>query len=92
MANWIAVNHVGTFRKGVVYSSEQLGVLGRMAVYSGHLIPYVEELPSGRPRKTAARKKRKGWADGEVAVQAGSGEDVRDDSGEEGSPFLHSGD
>lgn len=67
MSAWMAVNHVGKFRKGEIYTSEQLGVLGRMAVYSGHLIPHVEELPSARPRKKAGQsvRRKRGWADGE---------------------------
>jgi hypothetical protein len=82
--------HVGKFRRGQIYTSAQLGVLGRMAVHSGHLVPYVDQLPSGRKRP--ARKKGKGWADGEVGVQAGSGEGVRDDSGAQGSQGVHGGD
>lgn len=89
MANWIAINHVGKFRKGHVYTSAQLGVLGRMAVYSGHLIPHVETLPSGRkkaasaaPKKLSQNQRRKrGWADGEAVVQAGGSEELRDDPG-----------
>lgn len=65
--SWIAVSHVGAFRKGHIYTSEQLGVLGRMAAYSGHLIPYVEQMPSARPRKkpTQTQRRKRGWADGE---------------------------
>ena len=78
---WIAITHVGKFRRGRIYTSTQLGVLGRMAAYSGHLIPYVEPLPSGRKKLTAAQRRKKGWADGEAPVQAGGSQDVRDESG-----------
>lgn len=91
--SYLALRHVGKFRRGFIYTSEQLGVLGRMAVKSGHLIPAPE--PSKKPvrKKPAQSQRRKrGWADGEVAVQAGSGEELRDDSGSQGGQVVHGGD
>lgn len=81
--DWIATKHVGKFRRGVVYRKGELGVLGRMAVKAGILVPYVEAKP---PKKLSqSQRRKKGWADGEAGVQAGGSPDVRDDSGEEGS-------
>lgn len=79
--NWIAVNHVGKFSRGHIYTAAQLGVTGRMAVKAGLLVPYVDPLPSGRKKMTAAQRRKKGASGGESAVQAGSGPDLRDDSG-----------
>jgi hypothetical protein len=68
---WIAVNNVGKFRQGRIYDSSQLGVIGRMAAYSGHLVPHVDPLPSARKRPVARKKptqserRKRGWADGE---------------------------
>lgn len=83
MSAWMAVNHVGKFRKGEIYTSEQLGVLGRMAVYSGHLIPHVEQMPSARPRKKPSQsvRRKKGWADGEPSAAEpvpGTGDSAED--------------
>lgn len=62
MATYVAVNHVGKFRRGQLYTTEQLGVLGRMAVASGHLKPYVE---ADRPKKAAPQRRKKGLTNGE---------------------------
>lgn len=81
---WIAVSHVGKFRKGHIYTTEQLGVLGRMAAHSGHLIPHVEVMPSARPRKkpTQTQRKKRGWADGEPGgTESGAGPDAVDGPG-----------
>lgn len=83
--SWIAVSHVGKFRKGHIYTSDQLGVLGRMAAHTGHLIPYVEELPSSRPRKkpTQTQRRKRGWADGEPgAVESGTGQGDTPEAGQ----------
>lgn len=73
--NWIAASHVGKFIRGQIYTSAQLGVTGRMAVKAGLLVPYVDPLPSGRKKLTAAQRKRKGWADGQSGgPEAGGGE------------------
>lgn len=79
--NWIAVNHVGKFARGHIYTSAQLGVTGRMAVKAGLIVPYVDPLPSGRKKLTAAQRRKKEVTDGETGVQAGSGPDLRDYSG-----------
>jgi len=78
---WLAVNNVGKFRRGVIYDSSQLGVIGRMAAYSGHLVPHVDPLPSARKRPVARKKLtqseriKRGWADGEPgAAESGTGE------------------
>lgn len=76
MAKWMAVNHVGKFRKGHIYDTSQLGVLGRMAAYSGHLIPHVEQLPSGRRKPTQSQRRKKGWADGEQGPVESTGGEV----------------
>lgn len=69
---WYATAHAGKFRRGQVYVREQLGVLGRMAVKAGILIPYEQAVPV--TRKKGARR-------GKAGVEAGGGQDVRDDSG-----------
>lgn len=79
--NWIAVNHVGKFARGHIYTSAQLGVTGRMAVKAGLLVPYVDPLPSGRKKLTGTQRRKKVTTDGKASVQAGSGPDVRDDPG-----------
>lgn len=86
MANWLAVRTVGVFRRGHMYTTEQLGVLGRMAVKCGHIIR-ADDIPervvtgenkATRPR-SVRRAKVKEVADGEQGVvQAGSGERLRD--------------
>lgn len=97
MQNWIAVKHVGKFRRGHIYTTEQLGVLGRMAVKAGVLIP-APETPKPKPKQVRrkpnqSQRRKKGWADGEPSpVQAGGSEGVRDDSGPQGSQVVHGGD
>jgi hypothetical protein len=85
--SWIAVKHVGNFRRGHIYTAQQLGVLGRMAVKAGLLVPAPEEpKPKAKPKPVRKKlnqnqRRKRGWADGEVAVQAGGGQELRDDSG-----------
>lgn len=69
---WYATAHAGKFRRGQVYVRAQLGVLGRMAVKAGILIPYEQAAPVTRKR---------GVRRGKAGVQTGSGPDVLDDTG-----------
>jgi hypothetical protein len=69
---WMAVQHAGKFRRGQVYVRAQLGVLGRMAVKAGILIPYEQAVPV--TRKKGARR-------GKAGAEAGGGPELRDDSG-----------
>lgn len=57
-SKWIAINHVGAFRRGHIYTRSQLGVLGRMAALSGHLIPYAEPEPVARAARKPGRPKK----------------------------------
>lgn len=88
MANWLAVRTVGTFRRGRMYTSAQLGVLGRMAVKAGHIVR-ADDIPervitgenkATRPRG-ARRKKVEEDNGGQAGIQAGGGTEVRDTSG-----------
>lgn len=87
MSNWLAVRTVGTFRRGRMYTSDQLGVLGRMAVKCGHIVradDIPERVVTGankaiRPR--GARRKKVEEANGEAGVQARGSAGVRHDSG-----------
>jgi hypothetical protein len=69
---WYATVNAGKFRRGQVYVREQLGVLGRMAVQSGVLIPYEQAVPV--TRKKGARR-------GKAGTEAGGGQGLRDTSG-----------
>ena len=90
MGNWLAIRTVGAFRRGHEYTSAQLGVVGRMAVKCGHIIP-AENIPARivtapqratRPRNARRGTQTKGAQDGQQGdVQAGSGESVRDGDG-----------
>lgn len=90
VANWLAVRTVGTFRRGMMYTSQQLGVLGRMAVTCGHIIR-ADDIPTRvvtapqkatRPRNARRGTPTKAVTDGEQGqLQAGSGEGVRDGGG-----------
>lgn len=56
---WFAVRTTGHFRQGHSYTRDQLGILGRMAVQRGFLVPVEQpaEAPESpvKPRKRAAR-------------------------------------
>ena len=75
---WYATRDVGQFRNGHAYTREQLGVLGRMARKAGLL---VREPMTVMPAKRGRRK-----INGSSAVQAGSGSEVRNDSGAKVGP------
>lgn len=89
MGNWLAVRTVGSFRRGVMYTSAQLGVLGRMAVKAGHIIR-ADDIPERvvtapqkavRPRNARRARADKEAGGGQAGVQAGGGSEVRDDAG-----------
>lgn len=89
MANWLAVRTVGTFRRGHMYTSDQLGVLGRMAVKCGHIIR-ADDIPervitgqnkATRPRGVRRAKAKESDGGQSAGVQTGGGSGVRDDPG-----------
>lgn len=96
---WYAAQTAGQFRQGQTYTKDQLGVLGRMAVKAGVLIPYEEasrrvRKASGgavRPRSVIRARRGKGSGDGETTVQAGGSQVVRDDPGPQVGPDDDSG-
>lgn len=55
---WYATAHSGKFRRGQVYVREQLGVLGRMAVQAGILVPYEQAVPVTRKKGVRRGKAR----------------------------------
>lgn len=89
MANWLAVRTVGSFRRGRMYTSEQLGVVGRMAVKSGHIVradDVPERVVTGQNQATRPRGARRGrvkeaGSGVEAGVQTRSGSGVLDDPG-----------
>lgn len=81
---WYATRTSGKFQEGRFYTKDELGVLGRMAIYVGILVPMAQ--PKPRARKAASPavarpRKRRGEMGGEASVQAGGSPDLRDDSG-----------
>jgi len=92
---WYATKTAGKFRRGHNYTKEQLGVLGRMAVKAGVLVPIASETRRAivptvdgtqravRPRSRARRGLTKGVEDGEAGVQAGGGAQLRPVEGTE---------
>lgn len=64
---WLAVRTTGQFRAGHMYTKEQLGVLGRMAIHGGFLVEVTQAPQSpAEPRKRAGRGRTKeAAADGE---------------------------
>jgi hypothetical protein len=64
---WMAVRTAGKFRRGRIYNSAELGVLGRMAVKAGFLQPYTPPTP-----RTAKPPAKKGGRRGKVPVQPGA--------------------
>ena len=94
---WYATKTNGRFQAGRTYSKDQLGVLGRMAIQAGYLIP--ADPPPGTRVKVGDRvtrprqaRRSKGKSGGEASVQAGGGPDVLDDSGTQVSSDDDSGD
>jgi len=92
---WHAVKTAGKFRRGQNYTKDQLGVLGRMAVKAGVLVPITQETRrvvttaadgtqrAVRPRSRARRGQTKGADGGEAGVQAGGGTQLRPVEGTE---------
>lgn len=86
---WYATKTAGMFRRGQHYRRDQLGVLGRMAIKAGVLIPVEEatrrvKKASGgavRPRSAVRARRGKGATDGEATVSSRGGQDVRDEGG-----------
>lgn len=83
---YYATQTSGMFRKGHSYAKEQLGVIGRMALRAGHLIPVEEatkRVRTGaqsavRPRSARRGTQTKGGGDGVAgAVESGGSPEVR---------------